>query len=134
MVSPYFVIVGEGDVCLFEFTKADDNPDELLNQQMIAYSALDTVEDVIWTRSEYYFARVARAYGETSIVSAFIGITPVKLLLIEETEPKESRRAFFAEIYKICVEYLVSPFSRTTRLIQSRSTQDALNRLCTQHL
>lgn len=110
MVFTYFVIVGRGDACLFEYASPTDVKENKLQlRQFIMHAALDAVDEAMWTNPSFYLRCVDR-YDDYHI-SAYVALGPLKFLIMQDCEPSDMVRAFFVEIYELCVKLLANPFT-----------------------
>ncbi|KAG5504315.1 hypothetical protein JIQ42_06147 [Leishmania sp. Namibia] len=127
-----FLVVGPSDACLFAYggTSGSDRGHSELAHHFSLYSALDVIDEAMWTRGDFFLSKVDRPYGDSYCISAYVGLAPVRLLLMQDTEPKESLSAFFSEAYQLCVRYFMSPFSTTSTKIQSATFREGIAMLC----
>ncbi|KPA73090.1 unspecified product [Leptomonas pyrrhocoris] len=131
MTFTQFIIVGPNDACLFSYSAGSSNNSEIaLTHQFSLYSALDVVDESMWARSDFYMSKVDRPYGDAYCISAYVGLAPARLLLMQDCEPKESIATFFAEAYQLCVRYFMNSFCSTTKKITSTAFRDEISILC----
>ncbi|KAK7199382.1 Sedlin, N-terminal conserved region containing protein [Novymonas esmeraldas] len=123
-----FLVVGPSDACLFSY--GGGGGDAELTHHFAMFSALDVVDEATWTRPDFLLSRVDRPYGDSYFISAYVGLAPVRLLLMQDCEPKESLAPFFTEAYQLCVRHLMSPFSTAAKKIQSSAFRDDIALLC----
>lgn len=103
-------------------------------RQFILYSSLDVIEEAIWQKGDYYLSKVDRPFGEKYYISAFVGLAPIKLLVMQDTEPKDGVRTFFTEAYELCVRYLLNPFFDPSRKVESPHFKEAIVALYNKYL
>lgn len=129
-----FLVVGPSDACLFEYrdsgTTISGSSDNDLAHHFSLYSALDVIDEVMWARGDFLLSKVDRPYGDSYYISAYVGLAPVRLLLMQDSEPKDSLSTFFSEAYRLCVRYFMNPFSTTCKKIQSTAFQDEIALVC----
>jgi trafficking protein particle complex subunit 2 len=128
-----FIVVGPNDACLFSYGgggSSSSSSEIELTHQFALYSALDVVDEAMWVRGDFYMSKVDRPYGDSYYISAYVGLAPVRLLLMQDCEPKESIATFFAEAYQLCVRYFMNPFCSTTKKITSTGFRDEVAVLC----
>ncbi|TPP51078.1 Sedlin, N-terminal conserved region family protein [Leishmania donovani] len=129
-----FLVVGPSDACLFAYggsgTNISGSSDNELAHYFSLYSALDVIDEAMWTRGDFLLSRVDRPYGDSYYISAYVGLAPVRLLLMQDSEPKDSLSTFFSEAYHLCVRYFMNPFSTTCKKIQSTTFRDEMTLLC----
>lgn len=126
-----FIVVGPNDACLFSYGGINNNNSEIeLTHQFSLYSALDVIDETMWTRGDFYMSKVDRPYGDSYYISAYVGLAPARLLLMQDSEPKDSIATFFAEAYQLCVRYFMNPFCSTTKKITSTNFRDEISLLC----
>nr|CCM14246.1 Putative uncharacterized protein [Leishmania guyanensis] len=124
-----FIVVGPSDACLFAYGNSSSCDNELAHHFSL-YSALDAVDEVMWSKGDFLLSKVDRPYGDSHYISAYVGLAPVRLLLMQDSEPKESVSIFFSEAYQLCVRYFMNPFSTTSKKIQSTAFRDEIALLC----
>lgn len=124
-----FLVVGPSDACLFAYSGSGGSDNEL-SHQFSLYSALDVVDELMWTRGDFYLSKVDRPYGDSYYISAYVGLAPVRLLIMQDSEPKDSLATFFSEAYQLCVRYFMNPFCTTSKKIQSTAFRDKIALLC----
>ncbi|GET87534.1 unspecified product [Leishmania tarentolae] len=128
------LVVGPSDACLFAYGNSDTTPtgssDNELAHHFSLYSALDVIDEVMWTRGDFLLSKVDRPYGDSYYISAYVGLAPIRLLLMQDAEPKDSLSTFFSEVYQLCVRYFMNPFSTTCKKIQSPTFRDQIALLC----
>jgi hypothetical protein len=147
----YFSIIGPGDACIYEYGRISEGPSTAaaaspvsaasssvaagpaipldtmqLSRQFMAHSSLDLVEEALWTRPDFYLTKVDRFEEAKYFVSAYVGFAPLKLLLMQDTEPHDNVRPFFTEAYELVVKYLSNPFASPTQPIRNREFEDRL--------
>ncbi|KAG5482093.1 hypothetical protein LSCM1_05812 [Leishmania martiniquensis] len=129
-----FLVVGPSDACLFAYgsssSKSSGNSPNELAHHFSLYSALDVIDEAMWTRGDFFLSKVDRPYGDSYCISAYVGLAPVRLLLMQDSEPKETLPTFFSEAYQLCVRHFMSPFSTTSKQIQSATFRDDIALLC----
>ncbi|CCW71739.1 unnamed protein product [Phytomonas sp. Hart1] len=119
-------IVGPYDSTIFECSSTNGTNKEDLMCQFMLYSSLDVLDDIIWQRDDIYVSKVDQPYGEKYYVSAFVGLAPIRLIMMQDTEPKDSLRVFFAEAYELTMKYLLNPFFDATKKIESASFHNSI--------
>lgn len=134
MSFSHFLVIGPNDSSVFEYCRPNDSDSALLTRQLMLYSSLDLIDDVVWTRGDFFLSKVDRPAGDACCVSAFIGLAPVKLIVLQDTEPKDTLRTFLSDAYELCVRHLLNPFCEATRKIESAQFQDEMNALCRRSL
>jgi hypothetical protein len=97
-----------------------------LSRQFMAHSSLDLVEEAMWSRPDLYLTKVDRFDESKYFVSAFVGFGPLKLLLMQDTEPHDNVRPFFSEAFELCTKYLSNPFASATQPIRNREFEERL--------
>ncbi|CCW64624.1 unnamed protein product [Phytomonas sp. EM1] len=122
----YLRIVGPHDSTIFECSSTKSTGQDDLMCQFMLYSSLDVLEDIVWQRDDLYVSKVDRPYGEKYYVSAFVGLAPIRLVMMQDTEPKDSLRAFFLEAYEITMKHLLNPFFDATKKIESVSLHNSI--------
>ncbi|ORC89246.1 trafficking protein particle complex 2 [Trypanosoma theileri] len=105
------MVIGPDDSSLFEYGKSLKGDSAHLSQQLMLYSSLDLLDDVLWTTGDFLLPAFDRAFDGKYFVSAYVGFAPVKLLLMQAQEPNKNTRQFLNEAYELCVRYLLNPFS-----------------------
>lgn len=123
------IIVGPNDACLFSYGGIKGSNDGDLSHQFALYSALDTVDDLMWNSSDFFLAKVDRPHGDSHYISAYVGLAPLKLLVMQDGEPKESLQQFLTEAYQLSVRYLLNPFSTASKKITSSRFKDEVTLL-----
>ena len=56
--------------------------------------------------------------SERFYISAYVGYGPIRLLLMQDTEPYDTVQRFFVEAYELVVKHLMNPFSHPAAPIQ----------------
>lgn len=120
MPFTYFVVVGGNDAAIFELSTQGDSRDTRLQlRQFIAHAALDAVDDAIWTTPSFYLRCVDKF--EDYYISAYVSYGPLKLLLMQDTEPYDVARVFLAEANELCAKYIANPFADPALPITSKA-------------
>ncbi|KAG5508871.1 hypothetical protein JKF63_05374 [Porcisia hertigi] len=123
------LVVGPSDACLFAYENSSSSDNELARQFSL-YSALDVIDEIMWTRDDFFLSKVDRPFGNSYYISAYVGLAPVRLLLMQNCEPKSTLATFFSEAYQLCVRYFMNPFSTTSKKIDSPAFRDSIALLC----
>lgn len=134
MSLSYLVVVGPNDSTVFEYTAPKNRDDGHLMRQFMLYSSLDVLDETTWQRGEFYIAKMDRPFGDKYHISAFVGLAPVKLLVMQDAEPKDSLRAFFVEAYELTVKHLMNPFSDAVNKIESAKFAEDMTFLYNRYL
>lgn len=134
MSVSYVAIVGPNDSSIFEHTATKNRDDGHLMRQFMLYSSLDVMDDTVWRNGEFHMAKVDRPFGDKYHMSAFVGLAPIKLLVMQDTEPKDSLKTFFVEAYELTVKHLMNPFSDATRSIESARFNEGMIALYNRYL
>lgn len=135
MPNSHFLIVGRNDAVIYEFEKWSGSLFTAL-RQFIAYAALDAVEEAMYRQAESFLPKIHRPSGENVVVSAYVGLSQIRLLLIQDVEPNDTEmmRLFLIESYKICCQYLLSPFRSPNEAVPSGAFRNQLDELCKTYL
>lgn len=104
-----------------------------LSRQFMTHSALDLVEDVMWTKPEFYLTKVDKFDDNKYYISAYVGFSQVKLLLMQDTEPHDNVRPFFSEAYELIAKYLLNPFVSPTQPIRNREFEERMVQVYNRH-
>jgi hypothetical protein len=96
-----------------------------LSRQFMLYSALDMADETMWTKGDFYLSRIDR-FEERYYVSAYAAFAPIRLLLMQDQEPHDHLRPFFADAYELCVRQLMSPFVDASQPIKSRDFEERM--------
>ena len=97
-----------------------------LSRQFMTHSSLDLVEEAMWARPEFYLTKVDRFEDGKFFISAYVGFSPLKLLLMQDTEPHDNVRPFFTDAYELVIKYLSNPFASPTQPIRNREFEERL--------
>lgn len=89
----------------------------------MAHSALDLVEELMWTSGELYLSKVDK-FEDTYYLSAYVGVSPLRLLLLQDQEPHSNVKVFFTEMMELCVKYLTNPFADPSKPVASKAFRD----------
>ena len=132
----YFCIVGPQDAVIFEHS-VPPRDDLLLKRQFMVHSALDEVDDLLQNgansaTTDFYLSKVDKFDG-TYFVSAYVGIGPVRLLLMQEQEPHSNVRTFFVNVHELCIKYLTNPFADPSKPISNRAFKERAIALFNEH-
>ena len=96
------------------------------------YSALDMADETMWTKGDFFLSRIDR-FEERYYVSAYAAFAPIRLLLMQDQEPHDNVRPFFADAYELCVRQLMSPFVDASQPIKSRDFEERMISIFTRY-
>ena len=133
MTFTFFTVIGPNDAAIFEYGRSSDGTattnaqsDTLqLARQFMMYSAVDLVEEAMWAKGDVYLSKVD-VFDDRFFVSAYVGFSPLKLLLMQGEEPHDNVRPFFVEAHELCVKYLLSPFASPSVPVRSREFEEKM--------
>lgn len=108
------------------------NDSQQLARQFMLYSALDLADEAMWSRGDFYLSKIDK-FDDRFFVSAYVGFAPIKLLLMQDQEPHDNVRPFFADAYEMCVRYLMSPFVSASQPIRSREFEERMVSIYTRY-
>lgn len=103
-----------------------------LSRQFMLYSALDMVDEAMWTKSDFYLSRIDK-FDDRYYVSAYAAFAPIRLLLMQDQEPHDNVRPFFSDAYELCVRHLMSPFVDSSQPIRSREFDERMITIFTRY-
>ncbi|RHW73017.1 Sedlin [Trypanosoma brucei equiperdum] len=105
------MVVGPDDSTLFECEKFSDNDSVNMSHQLTLYASMDLLDDALWKTGDFFLPSIDKPLDGKYSVSAYVGLAPIKLLLMKEHESDKETRLFLSEAYGLCVRYLMNPFS-----------------------
>eukprot|EP01070_Trichotokara_eunicae_P002672 Trichotokara_eunicae@DN2820_c0_g1_i1.p1 len=116
-----FMIIGKGDTPLYEVDlstpgKREDTPHL---DQFIIHTAIDMVDEVLWTTSNMFLKSVDRF--NDYCVSAYVTAGHVKFLMLHKQKNEDQIRLFFLEVHELYVKTILNPFYEVNSLITSQS-------------
>lgn len=125
MKFSHFFVVGPHDSVIYEYGGSDSDGVQLM-RQFFAYSSLDIIDDAVWTKGDFYLSKIDRPSSDQLFISAYVGLSPVKLVLMHDSEQGDNVRLFFTEAYNIITKYLINPFSEPAKDINGPNFHEAL--------
>ncbi|KAJ1977621.1 TRAPP subunit [Dimargaris xerosporica] len=137
----YFAIVGTNDAPLYEAEFGLAVKDNSLGNkkeetkylnQFIAHSALDIIDEAVWTTTELYFKNIDR-YNEMS-VSCFVTPSNARLILLHETKADDGIKTFFNECHELLIKTICNPFHDANQPIASVAFDTRVKSLAKRHL
>jgi len=125
----YFTIIGPNDTCIYEVGRVDNaNESFQLMRHFMTHSSLDMIEEAMWTKADFYLTKTDKI-DDRYYVSAFVGYSPVKLLLLEDQEPLSHVRPFFIDAHELVVKYILNPFASATQPVKMREFDDRMTQI-----
>lgn len=129
-----FCIIAKGDVPIYELQmsvgSAKNHKDEL--NHFVIHSALDSVEQRVWTTNSMYL-KVVDNFNELTI-SAFVSAAYVKFVLLHDHRMDDnSIKAFFLEVYELYVKVILNPFYSKHMPIQDKGFDEKVRFLAERH-
>ncbi|EPY33666.1 trafficking protein particle complex 2 [Strigomonas culicis] len=125
MKFSHFFVVGPHDSVIYEYGGSDSDGVQLM-RQFFAYSSLDIIDDTVWAKGDFYLNRIDRPSSEQLYISAYVGLSPVKLILMHDNDQGDNVRLFFTEAYNIIAKYLINPFSEPAKDVSGSNFHEAL--------
>ncbi|CAD2222572.1 hypothetical protein AGDE_03948 [Angomonas deanei] len=123
MKLSHFFIIGPNDSVIYEFSGDDGDSVQVL-RQFFTYASLDVIDDVMWTKGDFYLNKVD--HSSELFISAYIGLAPIKLVLMHDADQSDTVRQFFSEVYEVVVKYLLNPFSEPNKDIHSPFVHESI--------
>eukprot|EP00735_Rhodelphis_limneticus_P009345 TRINITY_DN2701_c0_g2::TRINITY_DN2701_c0_g2_i1::g.25927::m.25927 TRINITY_DN2701_c0_g2::TRINITY_DN2701_c0_g2_i1::g.25927 ORF type:complete len:137 (+),score=11.94,sp/Q08CN0/TPPC2_DANRE/53.62/1e-49,Sedlin_N/PF04628.8/1e-43,Sybindin/PF04099.7/8.4e+03,Sybindin/PF04099.7/2.5e-06,Endotoxin_N/PF03945.9/0.013 TRINITY_DN2701_c0_g2_i1:75-485(+) len=106
-----FMIVGANDnpVYELEYTPPGLQKKEVWGlSQFILHSALDIVDEQIWTTNQMYLKVVDKF--ENLLVSAYVTAANMRFLLLHESKNEDGIKNFFHDAHELYLKVLMNPF------------------------
>ncbi|KAK9768105.1 TRAPP subunit [Basidiobolus ranarum] len=134
----YFAIVGNKDNPIYEAEIGSPAKDAIRNEetkhlyQFVAHSALDVVDEMVWTTNALYLKTVDK-YNEW-FVSAYVTPSNVRLLLLHEAKNDDAIFNFFKDCHELYIRALLNPFYEQNALITSTSFDTKVRALARRYL
>mmetsp|Transcript_55439 Transcript_55439/g.135970 ORF Transcript_55439/g.135970 Transcript_55439/m.135970 type:complete len:136 (+) Transcript_55439:56-463(+) len=119
----HFVIIGKNDNPLFEWARGDQRH----MAQFIAHSALDVVDDRVWTKDALYLKTVDR-FGH-QYVSAYVTPSHVRFVLLHDKRDEDGIKNFFHDVHELYVKVLMNPFYKPNTRVQSAQFEQKVRQL-----
>ncbi|PAA61717.1 hypothetical protein BOX15_Mlig002882g1, partial [Macrostomum lignano] len=121
-MSYYFVIVNPKDEAIYELEHSasrtgDRRDDHRHLNQLVANSALDIVDESLWSSSSMYLKTVDKF--NDLFVSAFVTPSRLRLLILHDTKNEDGIRHFFSEMFETYVKLALNPFYQPQSPIKS---------------
>ena len=135
MAPIYFCMVAKGDVPIYELklhpTSANNKKEEL--NQFIVHSALDAVDDKVWSNTNLYL-KVVDTFNDTTI-SAFVSAGHTKFMLLHDHRVDESAvKSFLHDVHELYVKVLMNPFYVKNTAINDRAYDERVYALAEKYL
>ncbi|KAL4431523.1 hypothetical protein ABPG74_017228 [Tetrahymena malaccensis] len=134
-----FVIVGQGDVPLYEasLNKKQDAQSLVITQYFSMHSSLDVIDEKLQITNQkeldMFFKKIDRCYDQD--IYAFVTATNIKLLLlISEKTKEENVNNFFLEAYENLNKQLMNPLYKLNTQITSQRFDEAIRQSAKKHL
>eukprot|EP00919_Chromeraceae_sp_WS-2016_P069486 GHVR01164796.1.p1 GENE.GHVR01164796.1~~GHVR01164796.1.p1 ORF type:complete len:153 (+),score=32.60 GHVR01164796.1:103-561(+) len=99
-----FVIIGKGDVPLFEVDLSGQGkrPDSPHLAQFVIHAALDIVDELVWYNNNMYLKQVDRF--NDLLVSSWVTPGHIRFMLLHTQKNDEAIASFFKDVYELYVK------------------------------
>jgi len=138
----FFVIVAKKDNPIYETEFVANNPAKISSNllskdsphlsQFIIHSALDVVEELVWTSQNMYLKTIDKF--NDFYISAYVTPGHIKFMILHDTKNEDGIKNFINDVYELFVKIQLNPFYEPNSIIKSQIFDQRVKILGKKHL